>query len=183
MGNVDNDRSDTVDGTGNDWASGTGAPAIVIRRAEERDIPRIGILLGQVLDVHHHGRPDLFRADARKYDDDQLRGIIVDDSRPIFVADLEDKPVVGYAFCILQHHPHDSILTDVTTLYVDDLCVDSDVRGEHVGSALYRHVVAFARRSGCHNVTLNVWSCNPGAVAFYEHMGLRPYRIGMETVL
>jgi len=44
-------------------------------------------------------------------------------------------------------------------------------------------VIDFARREGFYNVTLNVWSCNPGAQAFYEAMGMKPYKIGMEQVL
>lgn len=48
---------------------------------------------------------------------------------------------------------------------------------------MYRYVLDFARQSGCHNVTLNVWACNPKAQAFYERMGLTPYYIGMEQVL
>ena len=27
------------------------------------------------------------------------------------------------------------------------------------------------------------WSCNPGAIKFYERLGLAPYKIGMETLL
>lgn len=26
------------------------------------------------------------------------------------------------------------------------------------------------------------WSCNPGAIKFYERLGLVPYKIGMETL-
>ena len=36
-----------------------------IRRAEEKDIPRIGELLSQVLEVHHKGRPDLFKGGVK----------------------------------------------------------------------------------------------------------------------
>jgi GNAT superfamily N-acetyltransferase len=43
--------------------------------------------------------------------------------------------------------------------------------------------VTWAREHGFYNVTLNVWSCNPDAQAFYERMGLVPYKIGMEQVL
>jgi ribosomal protein S18 acetylase RimI-like enzyme len=53
----------------------------------------------------------------------------------------------------------------------------------HVGTALYQHVLAYARECGCYNVQLNVWSCNPGAQAFYEAMGMKPYKVGMETIL
>ena len=32
-------------------------------------------------------------------------------------------------------------------------------------------------------MTLNVWNCNPGAMAFYEKLGLAPYKVGMEKIL
>ncbi|MCI9445338.1 MAG: GNAT family N-acetyltransferase [Oscillospiraceae bacterium] len=43
-----------------------------IRKAEERDIPRLGELLLQVCRVHHQGRPDIFREGGRKYSDGAL---------------------------------------------------------------------------------------------------------------
>ena len=167
---------------------------VTIRRAGDGDIPQIDRLLRQVLEVHHAGRPDLFRGGVKKYTDGELEGILSSDDNPVFVAvrprGAEDgvgetgaDQVLGYAFCVFQRHPDSHILTDVTTLYIDDLCVDERSRGMHVGSALYRFVVDYARGCGCHNVTLNVWSCNPSAMAFYERMGLKPYRIGMERVL
>ena len=154
-----------------------------IRRAEEADMPRIEELLRQVNLVHHKGRPDLFKYGARKYTDEELRVLIHDDSRPIFVALDGAGTVQGYAFCIFQQHVGDNILTDVKTLYIDDLCVDGACRGRHIGRALYDHVVAFARASGCYNVTLNVWSCNTSAQAFYEKCGLKPQKTGMEQIL
>ena len=51
---------------------------MLIRRAQEKDIPAIHDLLLQVLRVHHEGRPDLFKPEARKYTDDQLREILKD---------------------------------------------------------------------------------------------------------
>ena len=155
-----------------------------IRRAGERDIPELHRLLRQVADVHHAGRPDLFRADAVKYTDDELASIVRADETPVLGAFADDDATLyGYAFCVFQRHAGSHVLTDAVTLYVDDLCVDAAVRGRHVGSALYRRVLELARKSGCHNVTLNVWSCNPGARAFYERMGLTPYKVGMEQVL
>lgn len=155
-----------------------------IRRAEMRDIPELHRLLRQVADVHHDGRPDLFRANATKYTDSGLAAIVADDERPIFGAFAEDDAtLLGYAFCVFERHPDSHVLTDITTLYIDDICVDEKARGRHVGTAIYRHVLGFARESGCYNVTLNVWSCNPGAQTFYEAMGLKPYKIGMETIL
>ena len=154
-----------------------------IRHAQEKDMPGIIDLLQQVLMVHHHGRPDLFKAHVKKYTDPELTEIIADDTRPIFVAVNDTGNVMGYAFCVFICHEHDNILTDVRTLYIDDLCVDEQLRGQHIGRALYDYVVRFAKDSGCYNLTLNVWSCNPGAMKFYEKCGLVPQKVGMEVIL
>ncbi len=156
----------------------------MIRRAEARDIPDILELLVQVCMVHHKGRPDLFKGPATKYTAEELAALIPDDSRPIFVlTDEADARVLGYAFCVLKQWVGHHVLTDVKTLYIDDLCVREGIRGRHVGTRLYEHVLAFAKEKGCYNVTLNVWACNPGAMAFYEKCGLKPQKIEMETIL
>ena len=125
----------------------------------------------------------MFRAGQKKYTDDQLRALIHAASRPIFVAVTDIQKVLGYAFCIFQQHLNDNILTDIKTLYIDDLCVDEQLRGQHIGKELYEAVLAFARESGCYNVTLNVWSLNEPAMKFYEKCGLKPQKVGMETIL
>lgn len=154
-----------------------------IRRAESRDIPELSGLLHQVLTVHHNGRPDLFKPDCTKYTPAQLEQLLRNERTLVFAAFGDAGQMLGYAFCQLEIYENDNILTDRKTLYIDDICVDESVRGQHVGTALYEHVLAFAREIGCYNVTLNVWTCNPGAQAFYEAMGMKPYKTGMETIL
>ena len=90
---------------------------------------------------------------------------------------------MGHAFCIHKQFKNDSVLTDIRTLYIDDICVDENIRGQKVGETLYNYVVEYAKAEGFYNITLNVWSCNPGAVKFYETMGLKPQKIGMEYIL
>lgn len=154
-----------------------------IRRATATDMGGINKLLNQVLMVHHNGRPDLFKANVKKYTDEELALIITDDTKPIFVGVDENDAVLGYAFCIFQQHINNNILTDIKTLYIDDLCVDEDKRGMHIGKQIYEYVVDFAKAQGCYNLTLNVWSCNESAMKFYESCGLMPQKIGMETIL
>lgn len=154
-----------------------------IRRAEKRDIPRILELLLQVLTIHHKARPDLFKGDCRKYTEEELSSILSDSQRPIFVAvDGEDR-VLGYGFCIYQQLPDDNVRTDIRTLYIDDLCVDERCRGQHIGRALYDFVVAHARAEGFYNITLNVWEGNDSAKRFYEKLGLKVQKTGMELIL
>ena len=154
----------------------------MIRRAVEKDIPKINDLLLQVCLVHHNGRPDIFKV-GRKYSDEELKVLLKDEDRPILVSVDENDEVMGYCFCIYQQHTDNSILTDIKTLYIDDLCVDEGLRGKHIGRELYEAAVELARDSGCYNLTLNVWSCNPSALRFYEKLGLIPQKIGMELIL
>ena len=154
----------------------------MIRRAVEKDIPKMIDLLHQVCLVHHNGRPDIFKV-GTKYSVEELKDLLKDEQRPILVNVDENDEVMGYCFCIYQKHVDNSILTDIKTLYIDDLCVDETLRGRHIGRELYEAAVDLARKSGCYNLTLNVWSCNKSALRFYEEMGLVPQKIGMEIVL
>ena len=154
----------------------------MIRYAKEKDISRIGDLLCQVCLVHHNGRPDIFKV-GRKYSDEELRGLLKDEARPILVSVDENDEVMGYCFCIFQQHKDNSVLTDIKTLYIDDLCVDENLRGRHIGKELYEAAVKLAKDTGCYNLTLNVWSCNQSAMRFYEAQGLVPQKIYMEKIL
>lgn len=156
---------------------------MTIRRAEIKDMPRIHALLAQVEEVHHRIRPDLFKGGGRKYTDEELAGILADDNRPILAAVDENDRLLGYAFCIFQQYVDNNIMTDVKTLYIDDLCVDETLRGQHIGRALYDTAVQYARDHGCYNLTLNVWAGNDTAHRFYESCGLKPLKYGMETIL
>ena len=153
-----------------------------IRFAEHQDIPGILELLRQVGKVHHDGRPDLFRSDAQKYGASQVIAMLNQPTAPIFVA-VEGKRLLGYCFCVMQGHADDPVFTDYTSLYIDDLCIDETCRGQGIGKALYDAAVVYATDHNCYNVTLNVWTGNPGAVAFYEKLGLKPQKIGMEMIL
>lgn len=154
----------------------------MIRRAIEKDIPKLEDLLSQVDLVHHNGRPDIFKI-GNKYTTDELRILLTDPQRPILVCTDGQDEVLGYCFCIYQQHIDNTILTDIKTLYIDDLCVDEALRGKHIGKQLYEAALALAKESGCYNLTLNVWSCNPSALRFYESLGLVPQKIGMEIIL
>ena len=157
---------------------------MIIRRAGEKDMDGMNRLLTQVLLIHHHGRPDLFQGgQKKKYTDEQLRKIIHDDNTPILTAVDEQGEVLGYAFCVFKQYVNDNILTDIKTLYIDDLCVDEKIRGQKIGKLLYEEVLRYAREAGCYNVTLNVWSCNEPAMRFYEKCGLKPQKVGMEVIL
>lgn len=153
-----------------------------IRLARQGDIPGMLELLRQVGQVHHELRPDIFRTDCQKYDENALLELLKDKSRPIFVA-MDGKFVAGYCFCVLKDHRGGTALTDRLELYIDDLCVDENRRSSGIAQSLYRHITGYAQGLGCAFITLNVWCGNDQAMRFYEKAGLRPRSIMMEMKL
>jgi len=152
----------------------------MIRKASKNDIKRIIELLHQVNMVHHVIRPDLFKPHTTKYSEQELEAMLGDESKPIFVFD--DGEVEGYAFCQVSEVKDNQLLVDNKSLYVDDICVDENARGKHVGKALYEHVRDYAKSIGCHHITLNVWEGNDAAISFYRNMGMQVQKTTMELI-
>ncbi len=155
----------------------------MIRKALNSDISDLNRLLLQVEAVHHNGRPDIFKSGGIKYEKAELEAILSDEKTPVFVYVSDDNKVVGYAFCVIKQEKDSPLLTDIKTLYIDDLCVDENIRGKGIGKALYEYVKGYAKEIDCYNITLNVWTLNDNAVRFYKALGLLPQKIGMEQIL
>ena len=153
----------------------------MIRKASNKDIPRIIELLHQVNMVHHVIRPNLFKPHTTKYNEQEQETMFKDDSKPVFVYD--DGEVQGYAFCQVTEVKDNLLLVDNKSMYIDDICVDEKARGKHVGKALYEYVRDYARSIGCHNITLNVWEGNNPAISFYKNMGMKVQKTTMEIIL
>lgn len=154
----------------------------MIRRANENDIEMINPLLYQVAEIHHKGRPDLFNGGAKKYTDSELKEILADESRPIFVNADDSGRINGLVSCIVKQIGGGS-RTDTKLLHINDFCVDESARRKGVGKALNQYVLDYAKQLGCHNITLDAWTFNDGAVKFYEACGYSLRSLQMEIVL
>ncbi len=144
----------------------------MIRRAEEKDAPRISALLKQVLEVHAAVRPDMYRSGTQKYSEADVKKLLTDPDCVLFVETDGTDRTVGYAICFVHEIGDDGIVVGRRELYIDDLCVDETARRTGVGQRLFEHVKAFAKEQGFDWITLNVWNDNVNALAFYRRMGL-----------
>ncbi len=156
---------------------------VTIRNAQEKDAEQIIDLLKQVLELHAAIRPDIFISGTTKYTKDEVTAIIKDKQRRTFVAEDDNGKVLGYALCIIKAQPFSNNMIPFTTLYIDDLCIDNDARGKHIGTLLFDYVKEEAKKIGCYEITLNVWEGNNAAKAFYDKMGMKPKETQMELIL
>ena len=89
-------------------------------KAEERDIPRIMELLGQVLQIHADIRPDIFIPGTTKYTVDELTELLKNEKNPINVAANEADICVGYAFCQLREQPFSNNMVPFKSIFIDE---------------------------------------------------------------
>lgn len=154
----------------------------MIREAKEKDIDKILDLLDQVHEVHSDGRPDIFVVGERKYNSDDVKRLMQQNDFYIFCHANEQDEVDGYAFCQLQETRRSGMVYH-KNFFIDDICVDKNVRRQHVGTQLYEYVKSYAKSIGCYHVLLNVWELNNGARAFYESLGMKPLETRMEEII
>lgn len=155
---------------------------MIIRKATKEDISSIILLLHEVNDVHAMGRPDLFKFGSTKYNKEDLEVILEADETKVYLA-CEEEKVLGHVFFAIEETEESESRVGHKTLYIDDICVKEDARGQRVGEALYKEVKRLAKELVCDRITLHVWECNPGARVFYEKMGMKEMYRAMEEVL
>lgn len=150
--------------------------------AQKEDLGRILELLLQVNKTHHEARPDLYDGPTTKYSYDELIHMLDDPDRPIFVA-KEDDLVLGYLMAQSKYYERLRHKHPIKTFYIDDLCVDVNSRGMHVGQSLYAYAKNYAITRGFHNITLHVYGFNLDAINFYQKMGLQTQYLCLEEVI
>jgi len=153
---------------------------MIVRRAENKDIPFIEKALAEICLYHHGGRPDLFKDSGVKYTAAQLEEVIRD--QIVLVAFDGDEPC-GYVIAMPESYDGNGARCKYSSVYVDDLYVCADKRRQGVGKLLMQEIFSLAKAQGCYDVTLNVWEFPGSAMEFYKGLGMAPMAHTMEIIL
>lgn len=156
---------------------------MTIRKAQLSDNEGVLRLLKQIAELHHEGRPDIFKSNTSKYSKDDLAEILKDENKPVFVAVDEHDRVLAYVFCVVIKTENHAVLKDAHSLFIDDFCVDKSLRGQNIGKKLFEAVQSYAREINVYKIDLNVWEFNKGAIEFYQKCGFITQRRTMELIL
>lgn len=156
---------------------------IFIRKAIKNDVPYIIKLLKNIANLHNNGRPDIFKRDCNKYNKREIMKLIRSNRYEIFVATNEADIVIGYCICEIIVYRNEAVLKDSIILFVDDFCVDENIRGVGVGKLLFNEVENYAKKIGATSIDLNVWQFNEAAYSFYEKYGFKIKKFTMEKTL
>ncbi|MFI3324821.1 MAG: GNAT family N-acetyltransferase [Clostridia bacterium] len=152
-----------------------------VRYALDKDAGKIEELLYDIANLHHIGRPDVFKSAVRKYSKEELIENMKDKNQPIFVLTDEQDTVLAYTICQIKNTKNHEVLQDRTVLFIDDFCVDKEARGEGLGQFFFKEIKEICKNEyNISNIELNVWEFNEKAINFYEKCGFNILKRVME---
>lgn len=145
---------------------------INIRNAVQEDCARIRPLQKEIADLHHQGRPDLFKEEARYFTEEAFSERLTSPKHTVLIAETEDGTVVGYAFAWVNSYRNHSTYNDFDCFYIDDICVLKAFRKNGIGHMLFDACKTLAKERQCKIIELGVWTFNIDAIAFYKSCGM-----------
>lgn len=156
---------------------------ITIRNAVAEDNMKIRPLQKEIADLHHQGKPNMFKPEPRYHSDEDFAGMLADPEHFIYIAEDETGRVVGYAFAFIMHVRRHSTYIDFDRFYIDDICVLAECRKQGIGRMLFDRCKEQAVASDCDLIDLGVFGFNKDAIAFYEKCGMTEQQRRMELLL
>ncbi len=105
---------------------------------------------------------------AAKY----IQDLVDDKTGDLIIAETDNK-VIGFIFC----YPEQDIDLIAPYMYITDLVVLPEYRGQGFARSLIGYVIELAHSRKLHSVKLNVLYANANAVNFYEEYGFERYEL------
>jgi GNAT superfamily N-acetyltransferase len=154
-----------------------GTPAVILRRAEPRDLPAIvGLLAADQLGAVRDGIRD--DADLRAYRR-AFAAIDRDPAHVLVVAEAGDRVVATMQLSFLPGLARRGALR----AQIEAVRVDQAYRGGGLGHAMFTWAIGEARGRGCALVQLTTDKSRAGAHRFYERLGFVASHEGMKLTL
>lgn len=134
---------------------------IRFEKATENDVPLVLSFLSALAEYEK-------LTDAVKVTEEILRDVMFGESAftEAVIAYVGENPV-GFAFYYFTF----TTFPGHRGLYLEDLFVNTEMRGRGVGKALLAHLARIAKERGCERMMWQVLTWNENAIAFYESIG------------
>jgi ribosomal protein S18 acetylase RimI-like enzyme len=146
---------------------------LLVREACDQDILSIIELRKELDDNHAELMPNLF-SNAYSYSDDDVRSYFSSDKSMVYVVeDQKTNITLGYFILRRECVEERLIYKAKSMLYVNDICVRKDYRGQGIGKYIFNYIIETARKHGFDTVELNVFAANVRAVQLYESIGMK----------
>lgn len=153
---------------------------INIRSAVLKDCEGIRPIQKEIADLHHNGRPDLFKNEPRYFTREAFEKRLSDPKHSVFIAETDKGDIVGYAFAWVVSYRNHCVYVDFDRFYIDDICVLKAYQRQGIGTLLFEQCKREAREKKCRMIDLGVWAFNKDAISFYKSCSMTEREIRME---
>ena len=137
---------------------------INFRLVKEEDINDVFILLNQLKKI------DLENIDRKKAWDD-----FNSNTSSNSIVGIYNNKIVAYGSVVIENKIRGEVAG-----HIEDIVVDSEVRGKMVGVSLIKELIEISRKKGCYRITL---FCNEKLVNFYSRNGFKVNNVVMKKYL
>tara|TARA_Y100000758_G_scaffold216351_1_gene155621 strand:- start:112 stop:534 length:423 start_codon:yes stop_codon:yes gene_type:complete len=137
---------------------------INFRLVKEEDINDVFILLNQLKKI------DFENIDRKKAWND-----FNSNTSSNSIVGIYNNKIVAYGSVVIENKIRGEVAG-----HIEDIVVDSEVRGKMVGVSLIKELIEISRKKGCYRITL---FCNEKLVNFYSRNGFKVNNIIMKKYL
>jgi GNAT superfamily N-acetyltransferase len=149
---------------------------LLIRPARDADADAIAAQVMEVQAMHVAAHPSIFRPPAAGMFPASRARELMRSPLHVFLVACEGQEIVGHAYAEVQHQEESPFKYASARLHLHQFAVRTERRGAGVGSRLLEALRAEAQARGIAELSLDVWTFNAGARAFYAREGFRPMR-------
>jgi diamine N-acetyltransferase len=143
----------------------------VIRQATEADASAISLLNTDVQAAHASAVPWWYKpAGPDTFPPDAVALLLDEPSNLVFIVEVESSPA-GYAYAEIIDRPETSFNYAYQMVYLHHISVRPTYRRQGVGRALLDAVQTAASKMDVHVISLDVWTFNEAARAFFSRNG------------
>jgi ribosomal protein S18 acetylase RimI-like enzyme len=155
---------------------------VVIRPADSTDFDAVGTIFTQENRLHAELVPEIVQALEPIMDVAWFAELLSKPKGTLLLGEV-DGVVVGLIWLSIRSNPDDPIYRPRNYVYVEELAVLEEHRGQGIGRRLMEAAKVWAMEQDVAHIELDVWEANRNAIAFYEHLDYQPMRRRMRYSL
>ena len=137
---------------------------VIFRNIEKKDLDQVFVLLNQLKQI-----------EIDTIDKDKAWSDFINNTGSNSVVGLYNDKIVAYGSVVVENKVRGEIAG-----HIEDIVVDSEVRGKMIGVSLIKELIKVAKNKGCYRITL---FCKETLVNFYSRNGFEVNNVVMKKYL
>tara|TARA_B100001248_G_scaffold221975_1_gene178326 strand:+ start:1574 stop:1996 length:423 start_codon:yes stop_codon:yes gene_type:complete len=137
---------------------------VIFRNIEKKDLDQVFVLLNQLKQI-----------EIDTIDKDKAWRDFINNTGSNSVVGLYNDKIVAYGSVVVENKVRGEVAG-----HIEDIVVDSEVRGKMIGVSLIKELIKIAKNKGCYRITL---FCKETLVNFYGRNGFEVNNVVMKKYL